>query len=139
MQLVSLSIAYRSATEQFGRTMQDATRTLFIFIGGLAGASGVALSAAAAHMGGTNLQTAALFLTVHAPALLALGLAGKGRAMAIAGAILMVGMILFSGDLILRDLYGQRLFPMAAPTGGTMLIFGWLAIALSAFFRKAEQ
>ena len=119
--------------------MQNATRSLFIFVGGLTGASGVALSAAAAHMGGTNLQTAALFLTLHAPALLALGLAGKGRMMAIAGAVLLVGMILFSGDLILRDIYGQRLFAMAAPTGGAMLILGWLGVAVSAFIRKAEQ
>jgi uncharacterized membrane protein YgdD (TMEM256/DUF423 family) len=38
----------------------------------------------------------------------------------------------FSGDLLARDLLGSRLFPFAAPTGGTLLMVGWLAIAASA-------
>lgn len=112
--------------------MQNATRKLFIMAGGLAGVAGVALSAAAAHAGGVNLQTAALFLLAHAPALLAIGLAGSGRVIAVAGALLLIGAVLFSGDLAMRDFYGQRLFPMAAPTGGTLMMLGWLGWAVSA-------
>ena len=39
---------------------------------------------------------------------------------------------LFAGDLALRAFAGHRLFPMAAPTGGTILIAAWLALAIAA-------
>jgi uncharacterized membrane protein YgdD (TMEM256/DUF423 family) len=43
-----------------------------------------------------------------------------------------VAAALFAGDLTLRQYAGHGLFPMAAPTGGTLLIVSWLALALSA-------
>ena len=113
---------------------------IFIFAGGLSGAAGVALSAVAAHAGGGHVETAALFLMVHAPALLAIGLLGHGRSMlALGGAMLLAGLLLFCGDLLMRHYAGDRLFPMAAPTGGTLTILGWLAVAASAFFRQKGQ
>lgn len=118
--------------------MTTTTSAILTAAGGLFGAAGVALSAVAAHAGGANLDAAALFLLVHAPALLAIGLAGRGRLMALAGAILLCGAVLFCGDLVLRDLYGQRLFPMAAPTGGTLMIGGWLVAAVAAFAARAK-
>jgi uncharacterized membrane protein YgdD (TMEM256/DUF423 family) len=39
---------------------------------------------------------------------------------------------LFAGDLTLRQYAGHGLFPMAAPTGGTLLIVSWLAVAVAA-------
>jgi uncharacterized membrane protein YgdD (TMEM256/DUF423 family) len=39
---------------------------------------------------------------------------------------------LFAGDLTLRQYAGHSLFPMAAPTGGTLLIVSWLMLAVSA-------
>ena len=39
---------------------------------------------------------------------------------------------LFAGDLTMRQYGGHALFPMAAPTGGTLLIASWLLLALSA-------
>ena len=39
---------------------------------------------------------------------------------------------LFAGDLTLRQYAGHGLFPMAAPTGGTLLIVSWLALAVAA-------
>jgi uncharacterized membrane protein YgdD (TMEM256/DUF423 family) len=38
----------------------------------------------------------------------------------------------FAGDLTLRQYAGHRLFPFAAPTGGTLLIASWLALAVAA-------
>jgi uncharacterized membrane protein YgdD (TMEM256/DUF423 family) len=112
--------------------MSAPAHRLIVFLGGLAGAAGVGLSAAAAHAGGVNLGTAASFLLAHAPALLVVGLLG-GR-MAAAGAYgLAGGLLLFCGDLVLRDLAGHRLFPFAAPAGGTLLIAAWLVVAGSAF------
>ena len=39
---------------------------------------------------------------------------------------------LFAGDLTLRQYAGHSLFPMAAPTGGTLLIVSWLVLAVAA-------
>jgi uncharacterized membrane protein YgdD (TMEM256/DUF423 family) len=110
----------------------SATDRFLIVAAGLTGAAGIALSAGAAHAGGAFTGTAASFLLMHAPALLAIGLLGGSRMLRIAGLILLVGIALFSGDLAARDFLGTRLFPMAAPTGGTLLIAGWLAVGASA-------
>jgi hypothetical protein len=49
----------------------------------------------------------------------------------IALAGLVLGDSLFSCDVALRAFAGYRLFAMAAPTGGTILIAAWLAIAVA--------
>jgi len=116
--------------------MHPADRAL-IALAGLAGALGVGLSAAAAHIAGaTSLATAAQFLLFHAPALLALALfAGSGRAhplpARVAGFALVLGLALFSGDLSVRALVQVPLFPMAAPSGGVILILGWVLVAFA--------
>ena len=103
----------------------------------VAGGLGVAGSAAAAHTsGGETLKTAAQFLLFHAPAILALtalattGLT-RGVLTRLAAAALLIGLALFSGDLALRALTGTPLFPMAAPSGGVVLMAGWLLAALA--------
>ena len=45
---------------------------------------------------------------------------------------LSIAAALFAGDLTLRQYAGHGLFPMAAPTGGTLLIVSWLALAVAA-------
>ena len=103
----------------------------------LAGGLGVAARAAAAHTsGGETLKTAAQFLLFHAPAVLALtGLAAAGPIRAglarLAAAALLIGLALFSGDLALRASTGTPLFPMAAPSGGVVLMAGWLLAAVA--------
>ena len=103
----------------------------------VAGGLGVAGSAAAAHTsGGETLKTAAQFLLFHAPAILALtGLAAagltRGALTRLAAAALLIGLVLFSGDLALRALTGTPLFPMAAPSGGVVLMAGWLLAAIA--------
>ena len=105
----------------------------------LAGGLGVAASAAAAHIpGADSLKTAAQFLLFHAPAILALaGLAAAGATHAVATRIaayaLVLGLALFSGDLAMRALAQRPLFPMAAPSGGILLMLGWAAAAVAAF------
>lgn len=111
---------------------------LFVVLGAVAGLAGVAAAAAAAHVTGPgSLGTAADFLLFHAPVLMALAIAdhvGFGRAglLRLAGALIIFGLIGFSGDLAMRALAGTPLFAMAAPTGGTLLMIGWVAIALAA-------
>lgn len=107
----------------------------FLFAAGaLCGAAGVALSAAASHGGSTNVATAANFLLFHAPALLALSLVAQGRVVRAGAIVLLVAVLLFAGDLLARDYLDQRLFPFAAPIGGTGMILGWLVLAAGALF-----
>lgn len=114
-------------------------------LGALAGLLGVVASAAAAHGGGLDsLKTAAQFLLFHAPAVIGLvALIATGvthRLMTRLAAIaLVIGLALFSGDLALRALQGVPLFPMAAPSGGFMLMGGWLLAAIAAFIPTRPQ
>jgi len=58
---------------------------------------------------------------------------GLGRPLLLAVLIAwIVGAALFSGDVTLRAFAGHRLFPMAAPTGGIILIAAWLGLAAAA-------
>lgn len=103
---------------------------------GLLGAAGVASAAAAAHLGGAFMPVASDMLLFHAAAITAVAavaIALGGRpAFLLAGAVMALGVALFSGDLVARDLTDHALFPFAAPAGGTLLIGGWLALAAAA-------
>lgn len=103
---------------------------------GVIGAAGVAMAAAAAHGSDARLLGAASAICLaNAPALLVLGVAGRHlRLGVLSAALLVLGTVLFAGDLGLRALAGQRLFPMAAPLGGTAMIAAWLLIALGTLF-----
>ena len=114
------------------------TDRLLVALGGLAGCLGVALAAMAAHVtGGGNLETASRFLLLHAPALLALGALtgarlvhpGLGR---IAGAVMVLGLVLFCGDLAVRALWNVAPVRLAAPIGGVLLMVAWLGAAAAA-------
>ncbi|MEN3347908.1 MAG: hypothetical protein V7632_1543, partial [Bradyrhizobium sp.] len=54
----------------------------------------------------------------------------------VAGFGFVVAATLFAGDLACRQFTGDRLFPFAAPTGGTLLIASWLLLAASAAWPK---
>ncbi|MHB2265137.1 DUF423 domain-containing protein [Aliihoeflea sp. PC F10.4] len=118
--------------------MIEPGRILFA-IGALFGASGVALSAVAAHRTGGDLGTAASFLLIHAPALLVVSAGWFGRWQIAGGWTIVAGILLFCGDLVARSFLETRLFPMAAPAGGLLLIAGWLLVALSAFLNRRES
>lgn len=112
---------------------------LFSTLAGLCGALAIAAYAGAAHGGENHLGTIAPLLLGHAPAFLVLSLiVPSSRAAYLGGALLIIGLALFCGDLFMRDMTGDRLFSMAAPTGGSVMILGWLAIALTGWFSKAK-
>ena len=107
---------------------------LLVIFAGLFGAGGVAGAALAAHGGDVRLVAiAAAIGLVHAPALL--GLAAlrpiMPRGAALAGVLVILGTLLFSGDLAARVAWGDRLFPDAAPIGGMLLIAGWLVVLVA--------
>lgn len=112
---------------------------LLIAIAALFGAAGVVLTAAGAHAKpGTGLDSAGYMLLFHAPAAIAAcagiaaGLIGRTTGL-VAVVVLLTGVALFAGDLALRAYTGHRLFPMAAPTGGMVMIGGWVLLAVAAF------
>jgi len=114
----------------------DNLKPLILIASGLFGAAGVALAAAASHGGDTRLLgTASTMCLIHAPALAALH-AGRFRTATLAALVIAVGTLVFAGDLLARHALGSGLFPMAAPTGGTVMIVGWLLVAVGGFFRK---
>lgn len=111
-----------------------ATR-LLACLAGLMGAAGVALAALASHAyAGTSLSVAATMLSLQAPALLAVAIGRKtgllhDLAARVAAWVLVTGTLLFAGDIAMRTFAGTGLFPMAAPTGGTLMILAWLLAA----------
>jgi uncharacterized membrane protein YgdD (TMEM256/DUF423 family) len=122
--------------------MNAASNPLFprltLLLAGLLGAAGVALSAMAAHGADQRLLgTAAAACMAQAPALLALAIGWeKIRTALFAVALIGFGCLLFAGDLVFRTRFGHGLFPMSAPTGGSMMIAGWVAVGLGALFRR---
>lgn len=110
---------------------------LYLFAG-LFGLAGVTLAALAAHGGGDAhlAASASAMCLAHAPALLALALGGgKIKSAWLAGLLMIVGTLLFAGDLVTLRFTGGSLFPYAAPTGGWAMMLGWLAVSVSAFWR----
>lgn len=105
---------------------------------GLIGAAGVALGAVAAHrIPEPALVTASQMLIIHAAAVLGVtAWAARSPAAArwwqMAAAALVFGVALFAADIAARAILGDRLFPMAAPMGGNLMILGWLLVAAAA-------
>lgn len=103
---------------------------------GLAGCAAVALAALGAHVAGAArpmVDSVAMLLGWHAPALLALGVWG-GRAARWPAALLAAGLVLFAGAVLLRAFAELSLGPVA-PVGGALLMAGWLAVAAAALAR----
>ena len=102
---------------------------------GFYGAAGVTLAAIGAHAGaGPNVTTAAYFLLFHAAALVgacALAASRAGKAVLLAASLWVIGTLLFSGELALHALAGVSPVPFAAPTGGVVMIVGWLVASVA--------
>lgn len=105
---------------------------------GLLGAAGVALATVAAHrLTEPGLASAAQMLMVHAAAVLGIAAwAARSPASAgwwrVAARVMLLGVALFAGDVALRAFTGSGVFPMAAPTGGSLTILSWILVAAAA-------
>ena len=113
-------------------------------VAALMGAAGGALAAAGVHANGGELALrGAEFLLLHACAALAIaafsGLpAAPARALVIVGFVMEAGATLFAAELAAHAFVGVRIFPFAAPIGGTTLILSWIALA-AVFAATARQ
>ena len=117
---------------------------VLIGLAGLMGACGVVLAALAAHgADASRLVPASSMLLFHAAAVLGTtALAVRGPIHAAFALVpawgFVAGAALFAGDLALRQFAGHALFPAAAPTGGTLLIASWLALAVAAAWPRRD-
>jgi len=120
---------------------------LWIILGALAGLTGVALAAAGAHAfapragpaGMETLRSATNLQLIHALALVLSGVWAERATtrrplIHAAGLCFALGIVGFSGAIHALVLAGIRL-PAIAPTGGTLLMLGWLLVGLAALRR----
>ena len=110
---------------------------LWVVIGALVGATAVGAAAYAAHAPLNPVRAKALASAVqmqgwHALALVAVGLLGDAGGMAthLAGALFLLGLLLFCGA-VYSPMFGGPSLGMTAPVGGTMLIAGWVLFAIA--------
>ena len=121
---------------------------VFLLAGCLAALSGVACGAFGAHALKTRVgadllevwQTGAAYHFYHALGLLAVGLvaaiAGPSRTLKWAGALMIAGLLLFSGSLYLLALTGIRAIGAVTPLGGLAWIVAWGLFAAAVWRRR---
>lgn len=112
--------------------------SLLAFCGGLLAATGIGLSAYAAHgisdpHAQSNVSMAALYAVGHGIALAALGPYASGVVGRVALYVLLLGTLLFSGSLLGGAVAGWP--TTLAPAGGMALMGGWVLLAFSALRR----
>lgn len=119
-----------------------AARRATLFFAGILGLAGVVSAAMASHASGDPrlMGGASAMCLAHAPALVALYAGWPAlRTAAIAAALLIAGTLLFAGDLAMRHSLGHGMFPMSAPTGGVLMMAGWLAVAAGALLKPKHD
>ncbi len=119
------------------------TSQAHIAVSCLFGALGVSLWAYATHAGQPSAAIAAQMLLIHAAAILALAAARKAGLLHLRLSMYLVsslafGVALFAGDLATRAIAGSRLFPMAGPLGGAVVIASWIGLVFTPFLMKRD-
>lgn len=114
--------------------MTNRPALILAVLASIMGAAGVALAALATHENGGELaHTAALFLILHAAATVAVATHARfarSGALVVVGFVMAAGASVFAADLARSAFYGARLFPYAAPIGGSAMIVAWAALAI---------
>lgn len=114
---------------------------MWIRIGAVLGFLAVASGAFGAHALRERVDTASLevwstaahYHLLHALAIVAAGvlhLIRPSRALDVAAAAFVVGVLIFSGSLYALVLSGVRTLGMITPIGGVALLVGWAALAI---------
>lgn len=107
-----------------------------IAISGLLGGAGVTLAALAAHAAGAeSLRAAAEQAMVHAVTVIGLvavsGQTSRPWLWHSIAAVMLLGAVLFVGTVSLGVLAELRPLPLLAPTGGSLMIATWVAVAVA--------
>lgn len=112
---------------------------IWSIIGAFFGAAGVGAGAMASHAvadphASDMVTLAAIYALIHAVVLLCW--TGHGKVALAARVALAGGITLFCGTIALKYLVPVAMPAFFAPVGGTLLMLGWLLIAISAITRK---
>lgn len=121
-----------------------------VFLGAIFGMLSVALGAFGAHglksmidkigeNGLANWETAVRYQFFHALALIFVGLLTPYLSSGIRTAVIwcfVIGILIFSGTLYALVLSGMRWLGAITPIGGTLMIIGWLLLAVAAWKAK---
>jgi uncharacterized membrane protein YgdD (TMEM256/DUF423 family) len=116
----------------------------FVLLGAACGAVAVATGAFAAHALKARLpaeslawiDTSARYLLAHALLLVATGWVASrwpSRLAVASGWCTFAGCVLFSGSLLLLALTAGRVWAMATPVGGVLLLAGWVLLGAAAW------
>lgn len=125
------------------RRTNQMSRT-FLLIGALNGFLAVALGAFGAHALRlrippdlyTVFQTGVQYHSIHALALLALGLLAlhhPSRVLQWSGWLMSAGVLLFCGSLYLIALFGYKFLGVVTPFGGVAFLLAWLGLTTAAW------
>lgn len=132
--------------------MDNRIGRIYIALGALSAAKTVALGAASQHSlkgflaendpagwFGVALQ----YHQYHSIALILVGLAmlhfGCMGVLKWSGVAFLAGLVLFSGNLYLRSLFGIQLFHAVTPMGGFAFITGWVLFAVSVLCSNLKE
>ena len=116
---------------------------IFLMIGALSGATGVAAGAFGAHALRDKLEprmlevfeTGARYQMYHALALLAIGLIASrwpSTLITTAGWLMVAGTVFFTGSLYAMTFTGVRALGAITPIGGVCFIAGWACVSVAA-------
>lgn len=120
-------------------------KAVLLVLAGLMGAAGITVAALGAHVYvGAGFDAAGNILLFHAAAVLGtVAIIDRGLLTYSIGLLsaagLVLGSLLFAGDVVLPVYAGFGLFPSAAPIGGTLLIVSWVGLAVAAAVQPAQS
>lgn len=127
---------------------------IWLIIGALNGAWAVVFGALGAHaldpalLAATRamFETAVQYQFFHALALIGIAAISPRididfarKALMVSGSCFSIGILLFCGGLYALSALGIALGARLAPVGGTLLIIGWLSLALAGVARRDRQ
>ena len=124
---------------------------LFLILGSINAATAVTMGAFGAHSLKTKIsqdmlsvfQTAVQYHFYHSLGLLIIGLLTiyfkPEKYLKIAGWIMFIGIILFSGSLYILSTTGTRWLGIITPVGGIAFIISWIYIAIAVWKRSSSH
>ena len=125
------------------------TYRILLMLACLGGAMSVLSAAYVAHLPGLgeatlrSLQSAMQMLQFHALALLVVAWMGQDERfrwpLFLSAWFFLAGILMFSVNILLNQLFGMGLFKPLTPFGGMAFVLGWLALGLSVMKKKSPE
>jgi len=125
------------------------TYRILLVLACMGGALSVLSAAYVAHLPGLSeaalrsLHSAMQMLQFHALALLVVAWMGQDERfrwpLFLSALFFLAGLLMFSVNILLSQLFGMGLFKPLTPFGGMAFVLGWLALGLSVMKKKSPE